>query len=562
VGADPAPQLVTKVLTWLPDAVLADTADRLSDISFRTCLADADGPAELVARGLAALWFERDLGQATGNLARELEGCETAVSVAARRRATDPRAEANASAAVVRVLLEAGTLHAQCHLEAARTVALWQKVPMPVKQDTERLSDAASHLGLAAFRYGDLDAAGNAWRLSRAIADRELAGDTSRMARVDSNLAELAAQAGGHGDAWTAIEAVCDSREAKLLERPDDDASWRRMTVSARARADIARLTGRTTQAVRLSQNLFADRSARLRDLAHPDVTEATLTLGKAQLSAGRPATARRQLEATAQQRAIQSLPSSFRVQEDRVWLAKAALASGQPADTLALLAGQPVVTDWFADRVSFRLGHTARRLIATARAMLGETAAAEAELLADLSRLDRLPLATGLDPLAADLRRSLGEVALLRGGFAEAAAVLGELADDETAAEHPVPARGWTLVFLARAADGLADRQRAGTCYEAVVALVNVGMDSAHPVVLTARLDEAVRRARAADVSGAAELLAPFLGGRECPSSPVLEPGHPMLASAHDLASRLGITSKATSRPDYSALPPLDAGI
>ena len=44
------------------------------------------------------------------------------------RRRTDPRAEANANAVVVRILLEAGTLHRRCVGEAQRTVALWQSL--------------------------------------------------------------------------------------------------------------------------------------------------------------------------------------------------------------------------------------------------------------------------------------------------------------------------------------------------------------------------------------------------------------------------------------------------
>ena len=84
-----------------------------------------DGPVDLLARGLAALWFERDLARVAGALPRDLESAETALAAVARRR-TDPRAEANACAVVVRVMLEAGTLHRRGIAEARRTVALWQ----------------------------------------------------------------------------------------------------------------------------------------------------------------------------------------------------------------------------------------------------------------------------------------------------------------------------------------------------------------------------------------------------------------------------------------------------
>ena len=112
-------------VTYLPAPSVKESASRLSDVAFRTCLADTDGPADLLARGLTALWFERDLAREAGALPRDLESAETALAAVARRR-TDPRAEANACAVVVRVMLEAGTLHRRGIAEARRTVALWQ----------------------------------------------------------------------------------------------------------------------------------------------------------------------------------------------------------------------------------------------------------------------------------------------------------------------------------------------------------------------------------------------------------------------------------------------------
>ena len=64
-------------VTYLPDADAADSASRLSDIAFRTCLADLEGPVDLVARGLAALWFERDLTRLAGTLPRDVESGES-----------------------------------------------------------------------------------------------------------------------------------------------------------------------------------------------------------------------------------------------------------------------------------------------------------------------------------------------------------------------------------------------------------------------------------------------------------------------------------------------------
>jgi hypothetical protein len=67
-------------VTYLAEADAAENASRLSDIAFRTCLADRDGPVDLVARGLAALWFERDLTRLAGTLPRDLESSETALA--------------------------------------------------------------------------------------------------------------------------------------------------------------------------------------------------------------------------------------------------------------------------------------------------------------------------------------------------------------------------------------------------------------------------------------------------------------------------------------------------
>ena len=155
----------TESVTYLTETDVAESASRLSDITFRTCLADREGPAELVARGLAALWFERELTRLAGALPHDLESGETALAAVARR-GTDPRAEANASAVVVRILLEAGTLHQRCATEARRTVLLWQNLAAgptsrkapgtgTAEHDLQRLCDAASHLGLAAARFGD-----------------------------------------------------------------------------------------------------------------------------------------------------------------------------------------------------------------------------------------------------------------------------------------------------------------------------------------------------------------------------------------------------------------------
>ena len=409
-------------VTYLPDADAADSASRLSDIAFRTCLADREGPVDLVARGLAALWFERDLTRLAGTLPRDLESSEIAVAAVVRRR-TDPRAEANANSVVVRILLEAGTLHERCVREARRTVSLWQDLAGAGAADSgakghdlQRLSDAASHLGLAAFRYGDRVAAADAWQLSRRVAEQDLSDDVSRVARADTNLAGLAAEVADGPGAAELVSGVFQTRLGLAERHPDNAAAWRRLTVTARTQADIARTGGRVGDGVRLALELLANRQARLGDPAHADVAEARMVLGQALLAAGHPVAARRHLEEAADARRGRFLAASYRVQEDLLWLARAALALEQPQTVLDLLAGQAAGTDWFCDQVSFRLGYTARRLLALAAGALGRAEEATAALLAERERLAGQPLDDGLDPLAADFDRALGEVALLRG--------------------------------------------------------------------------------------------------------------------------------------------------
>ena len=563
-------------VTYLAEPNAADSAARLSDIAFRTCLADREAPVDLVARGLAALWFERDLARVAGTLPRDLESSEIALATVARR-STDPRAEANASAVVVRVLLEAGTLHERCMRQARQTVSLWQELAASpdepaeagislmsraVWHDLQRLSDAASHLGLAAARYGDRRSAADAWQLSRRVAEHELAGDLERMSRADTNLAALAAEAGRARQASSLISGVFRTRLELVDQQPENAAAWRRLTVTARAQADIARFGGRVVEGVRLAAELLADRQSRLGDPAHADVAEARLVLGQALLAAGLPVRARRCLEEGAESRRGRFLPASYRAQEDLVWLVRTALVLERPMVARDLLADEAAPTDWFCDRVSFRLGYTARRLLALAMAGLGRTDEAAAALLADRERLGDRPLCIGLDPLVADFDRALGEVALLGGDFAGAVATLAKLAEAEAApaaaaAPTPLPARGWTLVLLGRAADGLGDARRAAWCFRSVGDLVSAGIDPGHPVILTARYDQAVRCAATGDTGESADLLEPVLDRtRLAHGYPALGDGHPLLIRARALAQRLGIAlPDAMTGPDDASL-------
>ena len=62
----PVLRACTESVTHLAEPNITESASRLSDVTFRTCLADREGPVDLLARGLAALWFERDLTRLAG----------------------------------------------------------------------------------------------------------------------------------------------------------------------------------------------------------------------------------------------------------------------------------------------------------------------------------------------------------------------------------------------------------------------------------------------------------------------------------------------------------------
>jgi len=265
------------------------------------------------------------------------------------------------------------------------------------------------------------------------VAEQDLNRDISRIARADTNLAGLAAETGHGPDAASVISGVFTTRLALAQRQPENAAAWRRLTVTARTQADIARTGGRAGDGVRLAAGLLADRQARLGDPAHADIAEAQLMLGQALLVAGHPVAARRHLEEAADTRRGRFLAASYRVQEDLLWPARTALVLEQPQTVQDLLAGRAAGTDWFRNQVSFRLGYTARRLLALATAGLGRPEEATAALLADRERLADQPLDEGLDPLAADFDRTLGEVALRRGNAA------GAMATDEASRDIDV---------------------------------------------------------------------------------------------------------------------------
>ena len=124
------------------------------------------------------------------------------------------------------------------------------------------------------------------------------------------------------------------------------------------------------------------------------------------------------------------------------------------------------------------------------------------------------------------------------------ALARLAEAEAEAKAAGLPLPSRGWTLGLLGRAANRLSDAGRAAECFGLVTRLGAGGIDPRHPVILTARYDQAARRAATGDTREAARLLEPVLDRTLLAHGyPALGEAHPLLARARALAERLGIT-------------------
>ena len=85
---------------------------------------------------------------------------------------------------------------------------------------------------------------------------------------------------------------------------------------------------------------------------------------------------------------------------------------------------------------------------------------------------------------------------------------------------------------------------RRAAEGFRSVTDLATAGIDRCHPVILTARCDEAERCAAIGDTRQAAKLLAPVLDRTVLAHArPALGEAHPLLTRARTLAERLGIT-------------------
>jgi tetratricopeptide (TPR) repeat protein len=555
-----------------PGEIVAQ-ARLLSDLAFRACLADPDAPVDPVAHGLAAYWFERGMVPVAGQWVADLDAAERALA-ATERRGTDRRAEAAARAVLIRVLLEAGTLHRRGSEEGVALVAGLERLVRepPVREppggagppagqddrvaqnDRVALCDAASRLGLSLRCWGDLEAAERAYRRSHSLAVDELHGDESRAARADTGLAEVLVECGRPAEALQVAERACRVRTRLLHRHPDDPASWRRLTLSEHAMVLATMRTGQVTAAVTLARHLVEDRRRRLGGPDGVNVATARIALGLALLAAGQPAEADEQFRRAQRARAAVMHRSGYRVQYDLTCRAEAAVALGEPAAAVAMLAEAPVLSDWFADRVSFRLGYTARCLHARAVGLSGDPDRGLTLLGAAQRRLTAEHDLGAADPLPLGYRRAAARVLMAAGQPERAAEQIIAAERAERTGPVEVPARLETVLLDGRVHDALGDHAGARRRYRAAVRLA-AEVEDRHPLLLEARYDEAVREVDAGHVHAAVGLLAPLLD--RTPLAHGLAPlgeGHPVLTAARRLAGRIGVPVPAGSaEPPWS---------
>ncbi|MDN3353877.1 hypothetical protein, partial [Actinomadura sp. DC4] len=359
-------RVAAQAVTDPPEEEIQRSAQSLSDLAFRACMADLEGPIDRIGYGLAAYWYERDLLRLAGPWVRQLDAAERSLA-ATRQRRTDPRAEAYAHAVVIRVLLEAGTLHARSAEEGARLVGqlrtLSGRDESEASADRRTLSDAAARHGLSLMRYGRLAAAREAFDLSR-----EAAGDHSLAARADQNLAEVALES---GEVLAALGLAADVRERRerLAVQAADEASrraaCRRLSLTDELLARATIRAGQVVRGVVRATEILASRTPSPDDFGANALANAQILLADALVSAGHPGEAYEAARKAFRQFHTTSVPASDRIQRAQVLLARIARAEGRPQHAIELLRDAPVLSPWFADRVSARLSHAARVLLA-----------------------------------------------------------------------------------------------------------------------------------------------------------------------------------------------------
>ncbi|GAA3846264.1 hypothetical protein GCM10022226_82280 [Sphaerisporangium flaviroseum] len=516
-------------------------AEKLSDLAFDALTDDADGPVDRQAAALSAHWYERHLIPLAGTWINDLDVAERTRDVA-RRAGVGTRAEADAQVSVLRSILDTGILLERASREAAELSRLLSPPEAGTETDLRARCDVESRRGLALLRYGDLEGAQAGFRSSLDLAENEVkAYDREAAAlyaaRARHNLGEVLVERGRPVEGAELIGQAHAARAEGAGESAGVSPSWRRFTLTAQAAARAAVRAGKVVDGLIKAEAVVADRHARLGDPGDINVVAARVSLGEALLEAGQPIEARHVLQEAGRQRADLLQPTAYWPNHDTVRMAQVELTLGDPSAVLRLLERAPVLDDWFAAHVSFRLWAEARTAHALAMALGDDVGTA----LSGLRELADLLAPAPADGLVLSVARALAEVQLWSGDPAAAPATLKRVRAAETEPGDP-PGRARTLLLAARCEDARGDDKAAERHRAALEALKDSGVDAQHPLLLEGRYDAAAHRFETGRFDGLDELLAPLL--KRAPLAhgrPPLGDGHPLLLKAVTLADRSG---------------------
>lgn len=519
-----APRLESAALTvgLPPEGWVTASAERLSELAFRSMADDPEGPAERQAAALCAHWFTRDLLPPAGEWAERLYTAEQAAELA--ERMGSGRARVHALEVVFGVLLDSSPLLAR----AARIGGELAALLAADGSDPRTLCDVTGRQGVALSRLGEPAAARSCFERSLRMAG-ELpapADAASYGARARHNLAETLVETGRPAEGLRALGKVSEQLSGGAP-------TWQRLTLTRQAMARAASRAGRIVSGVTLAEETLADRERRL----GPDninTASARVTLAEALLAAGQPAQARHHLTEALRSRARHLPPEGYWAQYDTVRLAEIELSAGFPAQAVRLLTGVTATTEWFARQVSPRLRAEATLVRAKALTASGEPSQA-------LAALRELPAERQVRCAQAAARLAMGDAA-------GAARELAELAEAERDLDDDFPGQAERLLLTARTACALEREEAAEAASAALLAMGEESLDPSHPLVLAGRLDLALRRMDAGRVEEVAPLLMPLLDRRPLAHGrPALGDGHPLLAEARSVATRVGEPHSST---------------
>ncbi|GAA1507911.1 hypothetical protein GCM10009677_45790 [Sphaerisporangium rubeum] len=521
---------------------IRESAEKLSHLAFDALADDTDGPVDRQAAALSAHWYERHLVPLAGTWIHDLDVAERARDVA-RRTGAGTHAESDAQAGVVRALLDTGILLERAAREAAELTRLLSLPDARTDNDLRSRCDVLSRRGLALLRFGDLEAARESFESSLKIAENEKepfcpAGEASSYAaRARNNLGEVLVEEGRPVEGGAHIEQARTARADAATRTAGVSAAWRRYTLTAQAAARATVRAGRVVKGVRLAEAVVADRRERLGELGDINVVGARVSLGEALLEAGQPVEARHLLQEAGRHRADLLQPIAYWPGHDTVRLAQAELALEDGGSALRVLERSPVLDEWFARHVSFRLWAEARVTRALALSLGGE----HSEACRSLDELTRLIAGARPDALVLSAWRALAEVRLA-GGDPQGAMVPLERARAAESRPGDPPGRARTLLLAARCADLCGEPVTAARHRTALAALTDDGLDATHPVLLEAGYDKAHRLFDEGRFDNLDELLAPLLDRTPLAHNrPPLGDGHPLLFRAVLLADRSG---------------------